>query len=84
MNRIICFCLLILIFTGCQNQKNKLPVDYVNPFIGTSVSRWMQFPGPAMPFGMVKLSPDNTDDWLMNAGYEDSIKSICGFGHLHS
>jgi predicted alpha-1,2-mannosidase len=84
MNRIIFFCLLILIFTGCQNQKNKLPVDYVNPFIGTSVSRWMQFPGPAMPFGMVKLSPDNTDDWLMNAGYEDSIKSICGFGHLHS
>ncbi len=44
----------------------------------------MQFPGPAMPFGMVKLSPDNTDEWLMNAGYEDSIKSICGFGHIHS
>ncbi len=84
MNRIFCFCLSLVIITGCQSQKNKLPVDYVDPFIGTSISRWMQFPGSVLPFGMVKLSPDNTDDWLMNAGYEDSIRSICGFGHLHS
>jgi predicted alpha-1,2-mannosidase len=80
------FTLFVLynILFGCQSQKSKEPVDYVDPFIGTSSSRWMQFPGPAMPFGMVKLSPDNTDDWLMDAGYEDSIKSICGFGHIHS
>ena len=84
MNRIFRYCFLLVIFAGCQSQKNEAPADYVNPFIGTSISRWMQFPGPAMPFGMVKLSPDNTDEWLMNAGYEDSIKSICGFGHIHS
>ncbi len=76
--------LLVAFLTGCQVEKSKAPVDYVDPFIGTSTSRWMQFPGPAMPFGMVKLSPDNTDEWTMNAGYEDSIKSICGFGHIHS
>ena len=31
----------------------------------------MLFPGPCMPFGMVKLSPDNTDEYLINAGYID-------------
>jgi predicted alpha-1,2-mannosidase len=44
----------------------------------------MLFPGPAMPFGMVKLSPDNTDEWTMDAGYEYEIESIAGFGHVHS
>ena len=73
----------VLFFTGCQNT-TKDPVDYVNPFLGTHSSRWMLFPGPTMPFGMVKLSPDNTDDWTMDAGYEYDIESISGFGHVHS
>ncbi len=77
--------LFVLFFTQCGNQSNtKLPVDYVDPFLGTSSSRWMLFPGPSMPFGMVKLSPDNTDDWTMDAGYEYEIESISGFGHVHS
>ena len=62
----------------------KEPVDYVDLFLGTSSSRWMLYPGPSMPFGMVKLSPDNTDEWQMNAGYEYEITSISGFGHVHS
>jgi putative alpha-1,2-mannosidase len=78
--------LLSLLFTiSCQEPlKHKEPVDYVDPLLGTSSSRWMLYPGPSMPFGMVKLSPDNTDSWEFNAGYEYSIESISGFGHIHS
>ncbi len=36
-----------------------------------------------MPFGMVKLSPDNQDTkW--KAGYEYAIDNIAGFSHIHS
>jgi predicted alpha-1,2-mannosidase len=67
-------------------SKGKDPVDYVDPFLGTSSSRWMLFPGPCLPFGMVKLSPDNTDEtvYQLGAGYEYKINSISGFGHVHS
>ncbi|MCK4879887.1 MAG: GH92 family glycosyl hydrolase [Bacteroidales bacterium] len=74
-----------MLITGCQpHPVQKEAVDYVDPFLGTSNCRWMLFPGPTMPFGMVKLSPDNTDEWLMDAGYEYTIESISGFGHVHS
>lgn len=76
--------LFVLFFTQCNQGNTNKPVDYVDPFLGTSSSRWMLFPGPSMPFGMVKLSPDNTDDWVMDAGYEYEIASITGFGHVHS
>lgn len=72
----------ILSVIGCS--KPKEPIDYVDPFLGTSGNRWMLFPGPTMPFGMVKLSPDNTDDYAMDAGYEYKYNSVCGFGHVHS
>lgn len=75
----------ILVFNNLFSPK-KEPVDYVDPLIGTSSSRWMLFPGPCMPFGMVKLSPDNTNEteYKLGAGYEYTIKSITGFGHVHS
>jgi len=60
----------------------KEPVDYVDPFIGTSNSRWMLFPGVTQPNGMVKLSPDNQQG-VWQGGYEYSIGSIHGFSHLH-
>ena len=72
----------IIIIYGCSQKKE--PVDYVNPMLGTSGNRWMLFPGPCLPFGMVKLSPDNTDDYAMDAGYEYKNNSISGFGHVHS
>jgi predicted alpha-1,2-mannosidase len=63
--------------------QSKEPVDYVNPLIGTHNSRWMMFPGPTMPFGMVKLSPDNRKQgW--KAGYEYTIHNIAGFSFIHS
>lgn len=59
------------------------PVDYVDCLIGTGTSRWMLYPGPCLPFGMVKLSPDNQEQgW--KAGYEYTISSIAGFSHIHS
>ena len=67
------------------SSTNKEPVDYVDPMLGTSSSRWMLYPGPSMPFGMVKLSPDNqkgVQTW--KAGYEYTIENIAGFSHLHS
>lgn len=76
---ILCFFVASQLFS-----QEKLPIDYVDPLLGTSSSRWMLFPGPSMPFGMVKLSPDNTDDWDMDAGYEYSIESISGFNFVHS
>ncbi len=61
------------------------PVDWVNPFVGTSQPglRWMLFPGPAMPFGMVKLSPDNRGPKSWDAGYDYDIGTLSGFSHIH-
>ena len=75
-----------LLFNCDSLSKEKEPVDYVDPLLGTSSSRWMLFPGPCLPFGMVKLSPDNTDEgqYKLGAGYEYKINSISGFGHVHS
>lgn len=79
--------LVIGILTGIAPRifaaEQKQPADYVDPLLGTSSSRWMLYPGPSMPFGMVKLSPDNQKQgW--QAGYEYTIENIAGFSHLHS
>ena len=67
---------------------DKQPVDWVDPFIGTTNPglRWMLFPGPAMPFGLVKLSPDNRGGPALNAGagYDYKISTLLGFSHVHS
>ena len=80
-NLIKIFAFVCIAISGCNLHKE--PVDYVNCFLGTSGNRWMLFPGPALPFGMVKLSPDNTDEYKMDAGYEYKNNSVTGFGHVH-
>src|ERR1700761_9434366 len=75
------FIAIVAIANTCLAQK-KQPIDYVNPFIGTSNSRWMLFPGATAPNGMVKLSPDNQGD-VWQGGYEYSVGSIHGFTHIH-
>ncbi len=80
----LCFLMGLMVFSCGPETTYKEPVDYVDPLLGTSSSRWMLFPGATMPFGMVKLSPDNVDEWKMDAGYEYTIESIMGFGHVHS
>jgi len=75
--------LLPAVVTFGQLSNQEKPVDYVDPLIGTHDSRWILFPGPTMPFGMVKLSPDNQElGW--KAGYEYDIDNIAGFSHIHS
>ena len=57
-------------------------VDYVDTKIGTGHSRWMIAPGPWMPFGMVKISPDNQNQgW--QAGYQPTFESVGTFSHIH-
>jgi len=79
--------ILTVCANGYANEPNiahsKEPVDYVDPMIGTSSSRWMLYPGPSMPFGMVKLSPDNRKH-AWKGGYEYNIENIMGFSHIHS
>lgn len=74
------FIFALHIHTAGQVQQ---PVDYVDVFTGTSNSRWMLFPGPTHPFGMVKLSPDNQSN-VWNGGYEYTVASVSGFSHIHS
>lgn len=47
--------LIFLFFLQCGIPPD--PLHYVNPFIGTR-GGGHTFPGPSLPFGMVKLSPD--------------------------
>ncbi|MBN2699030.1 MAG: GH92 family glycosyl hydrolase [Bacteroidales bacterium] len=72
---------LLLASVVCMGQGRK--IDYVDPLIGSHDSRWIMFPGPSLPFGMVKLSPDNQElGW--KAGYDYNILNIAGFSHIHS
>ncbi|MFF4545687.1 GH92 family glycosyl hydrolase [Streptomyces sp. NPDC001406] len=52
--------------------------DLVNPFIGTQ-NEGNTFPGAAMPFGMVQLSPDTGH----STGYDYSQNRIRGFSLVH-
>lgn len=72
-----------MMFCVALGNAQERKIDYVDPMIGTEDSRWILFPGPSMPFGMVKLSPDNQErGW--KAGYDYSINNIAGFSHIHS
>ena len=84
MNKSIFFALFIcgVCATGIYAQQ-KSPVDYADPLIGTSESRWMLNPGAALPFGMVQLSPDNQSQYW-KSGYEYTIGSVFGFSHIHA
>ena len=52
--------------------------DLVNPFIGTE-NEGNTFPGAAVPFGMVQLSPDTGH----NTGYDYSWAHVRGFSLVH-
>uniref|UniRef100_A0AAU2UY03 GH92 family glycosyl hydrolase n=1 Tax=Streptomyces sp. NBC_00003 TaxID=2903608 RepID=A0AAU2UY03_9ACTN len=52
--------------------------DLVNPFIGTE-DEGNTYPGAAVPFGMVQLSPDTGH----NTGYDHAQDHIRGFSAVH-
>ncbi|MEX6688685.1 GH92 family glycosyl hydrolase [Danxiaibacter flavus] len=81
MKKIFFFALFFVALVSATAQKQ--PVDYADPLLGTSESRWMLNPGATMPFGMVQLSPDNQGG-VWKSGYEYSLNNIGGFSHIHS
>ena len=69
----------------CAAQNS--PVDAVSPFIGTG-PEGHTFPGVAVPFGMVQLSPDTQirpfkQSYKWAAGYRYEDTTILGFSHTH-
>ena len=59
------------------------PLQWVDLRIGTG-GHGHCFPGAAVPFGAVQLSPDTyDDDWDWCSGYHISNTSIMGFSHTH-
>jgi putative alpha-1,2-mannosidase len=72
-----------LLLVSAEARADRERVDYVDPLIGTSNSRWMLGPYAGVPFGMVQLGPGNqTSGWM--AGYEHSIANVTGFSHIHA
>ena len=83
MKKILTF-LALAGFAGLTlKAQQKLPVDYADPLLGTSESRWMLNPGATMPWGMVQLSPDNQGG-VWKSGYEYSLNNVGGFSHIHA
>jgi predicted alpha-1,2-mannosidase len=92
MKLIISLCIIINI--NSLNSQTKTPYDYVNPFIGTQ-NMGHTFPGAAVPFGMVQLSPDtdtimysygegyNPEVYRYCSGYQYDDSTIVGFSHTH-
>ncbi|MFZ4399902.1 MAG: GH92 family glycosyl hydrolase, partial [Bacteroidales bacterium] len=74
---------ITLTFISCNKNKTNLPTNFVNPFIGTGGHGHI-YPGAALPFGMVQLSPDTRlDGWDGCGGYHYSDSIIFGFSHTH-
>ena len=64
-------------------EKDKSPVDYVNPFLGTDFFGDV-FPGPSLPYALVHASPDtHNKGWLYRKGYIYTDSNIIGFTHSH-
>lgn len=78
--------LLLLLSIPAVNllkAQDEEPADHVNPFLGTEFFGHT-YPGPALPFSMIHLSPDTgTEGWKHCAGYVYSAGSIIGFSHTH-
>lgn len=81
--------LMLFMLLGCMLGKAQtLPVDYVNPFIGTANQKsvkvnWKNgetFPGAIAPWGMVSVSPHNALG--SKSGYIYAEPYLYGFGHV--
>ncbi|MBA6152217.1 GH92 family glycosyl hydrolase [Gelidibacter maritimus] len=82
--------MVLFLLTGCSERpkttpakKDKSLISLVNPFIGTG-GHGHTYPGAAMPFGMMQLSPDTRlEGWDGASGYHYSDDYIYGFSHTH-
>jgi predicted alpha-1,2-mannosidase len=93
MNKTIKILLLLaLVFFVIGSQAQKTPVEYVNPFIGTS-NYGATNPGAVCPMGMVSVVPFNTskaegnlintDDGWCSTPYVYENKTLTGFAHVN-
>ncbi len=79
---------LILLFVYssvlvCSAQKKNDYAKLVDPFIGTG-GHGHTYPGAAVPFGMVQLSPDTRlQGWDGCSGYYYTDTVVYGFSHTH-
>jgi putative alpha-1,2-mannosidase len=74
---------LALAATGPAKSSHEDPLQWLDISIGTG-GHGHCFPGAAVPFGAVQLSPDTyDDDWDWCSGYHISNTSIMGFSHTH-
>jgi len=78
--------LYFILFCACWlfscNSEQSL-TSYVRPMIGTD-GTGHTYPGAAMPFGMVQLSPDTKlSGWQGCSGYHYEDSLIYGFSHTH-
>lgn len=82
--------IILMAFTQCTKpaEEEKFdPIDYVNPFIGTA-AYGHSFPGAALPFAMVQLSPATGANNYKGYSYTDvphgrESKTIIGFTHTN-
>jgi len=64
-------------------QRKKDYTQFVDPFIGTG-GHGHTYPGAALPFGMVQLSPDTRlEGWDGSSGYHYTDSIVYGFSHTH-
>ncbi len=85
MNRCLAHSILVVLAFMAASSPAAAggPVDRVDPMIGTG-GHGHTFPGPALPFGMVQLSPDTRlTGWDGCSGYHDSDRRVFGFSHTH-
>jgi len=81
--------IVLFSFSSCIQQKEKQPVDYVDPFICTQDDHGQWLPAALVPFGLVELCPDTypgsltADGDFAHGGYNYSDNKIRGFSHLH-
>ncbi|HOF19964.1 MAG TPA: GH92 family glycosyl hydrolase [Bacteroidales bacterium] len=79
----ICVLLFPVFTLSSCDQPDKNPSSFVNPFTGTQYFGHT-YPGAALPFAMVHVSPDcNNTGWTYAAGYNWQDSSIMGFSHTH-
>lgn len=63
-------------------DEETVPVDLVDPFVGTSGDHGQLTPAATGPFGMVQLSPDTVPS--QHAGYDYSADRLQGFSHTRA
>jgi predicted alpha-1,2-mannosidase len=74
---------LILFISGPLQAERRKIAERVDPFIGTG-AHGHTYPGAALPFGMVQLSPDTRlTGWDGCSAYHYSDSVIFGFSHTH-